>query len=204
MVVCDGAGRWRRSRFGDDAAIEGGLGDGASYPTATQTRYDNSGSVKILQETTPVSSFAVRSTGGGTGEGIRVVSVGDFVWLDADHDGIQDAGEAGIPGVTLKLTGPGGAPIVDVDGMPVLPVKTDANGAYHFANLPAIPAGSSYTVTVDTAASAAALTGLFPTLTGQGTTATDSSTGFAASAADLSAAITAGAMDPGDARVSVD
>lgn len=160
---------------------------GASYPTATQTRYDNSGSVKILQETTPVSSFAVRSTGGGTGEGIRVVSVGDFVWLDADHDGIQDAGEAGIPGVTLKLTGPGGAPVVDVDGMPVLPVKTDANGAYLFANLPAIPAGSSYTVTVDTAASAAALTGLFPTLTGQGTTATDSSTGFAASAADLSA-----------------
>ena len=27
MVVCDGAGRWRRSRFGDDAAIEEGLGD---------------------------------------------------------------------------------------------------------------------------------------------------------------------------------
>lgn len=159
---------------------------GASYPTATQTRYDNSGTVTIMLNTTPVSSFAVRSTGGGTGEGILVVSVGDYVWLDANHNGIQEAGEAGIPGVTLKLTGPGGVPVVDVDGNPVLPVKTDANGKYLFANLPAIPVGSSYTVTLDSAASATALAGLFPTLTGQGTPATDSSTGSVASAADLS------------------
>ncbi|HEY4378278.1 MAG TPA: SdrD B-like domain-containing protein, partial [Acidimicrobiales bacterium] len=36
------------------------------------------------------------------------VSVGDFVWVDANKDGIQQGGEPGIQGVTLKLTGPGG------------------------------------------------------------------------------------------------
>ncbi|RRD38879.1 hypothetical protein EII42_12820, partial [Tessaracoccus sp. OH4464_COT-324] len=30
------------------------------------------------------------------------VSVGDFVWLDADRDGIQDDGEKGIKGVELR------------------------------------------------------------------------------------------------------
>ena len=32
MVVCDGEGRWRRSRFGDDAAIEEALGDVEAVP----------------------------------------------------------------------------------------------------------------------------------------------------------------------------
>ncbi|MCB9296615.1 MAG: hypothetical protein H6559_26400 [Lewinellaceae bacterium] len=29
--------------------------------------------------------------------------IGDFVWQDTDGDGIQDAGEPGIPGVTVNL-----------------------------------------------------------------------------------------------------
>src|SRR5262249_23634693 len=33
------------------------------------------------------------------------VAIGDFVWDDANGNGIQDSGEAGIPGVTLTLTG---------------------------------------------------------------------------------------------------
>src|SRR5690606_1488200 len=39
------------------------------------------------------------------------VSVGDFVWVDTDRDGVQDPGEPGIPGVTLTLTGPGGGSV---------------------------------------------------------------------------------------------
>src|SRR5204862_338321 len=35
------------------------------------------------------------------------VSVGDFVWVDSDRDGVQDPGEPGIAGVTLRLVGPG-------------------------------------------------------------------------------------------------
>ena len=30
-------------------------------------------------------------------------SVGDFVWEDADKDGVQDAGEVGIPNVRVEL-----------------------------------------------------------------------------------------------------
>src|SRR5207249_4353496 len=37
------------------------------------------------------------------------VSIGDFVWNDLNGNGVQDAGEAGINGVTLTLTGTTGA-----------------------------------------------------------------------------------------------
>src|SRR5262249_46911194 len=72
--------------------------------------------------------------------------------------GIQDVGEPGIPGVTLTLNGTTGA------GTPITATTTtDANGAYHFTEPP-----GTYTVTVTTPS------GYVPTVTGQGTTATDS------------------------------
>ncbi len=61
-------------------------------------------------------------------------SIGDFVWWDIDEDGVQDAGEPGIPGVTLTLTD-------DV----VRHATTDSSGIYTFSNLPP----DDYTVTVD-------------------------------------------------------
>lgn len=106
------------------------------------------------------------------------VSVGDLVWKDLNGNGIQDRGEPGIAGVVLTITGPDG-PVTDVNGQPVGPITTDTNGHYTFTGLPTLPAGQSYTVTLDTTASASALTGLQPTTTGQGTTATDSSTATA-------------------------
>ncbi len=53
-------------------------------------------------------------------------SLGDFVWNDLNHNGIQDPGEPGIPGVTVTLSGP-------VYQMTI----TDANGYYLFDCLPA-------------------------------------------------------------------
>jgi uncharacterized repeat protein (TIGR01451 family) len=68
----------------------------------------------------------------------RPASLGDFVWEDLDADGIQDAGEPGIPGVTVSLAGTDGA------GNPVnLATTTDADGFYEFAGL----APGTYTVT---------------------------------------------------------
>jgi hypothetical protein len=55
--------------------------------------------------------------------------IGDFVWSDNNHNGIQDAGEPGVPGVTVEL--------LNSNGVPVSDIVTDANGAYHFNNLPA-------------------------------------------------------------------
>ena len=36
---------------------------------------------------------------GNTGTG----AIGDRVWIDADGDGVQDPGEAGLAGVTVQL-----------------------------------------------------------------------------------------------------
>jgi LPXTG-motif cell wall-anchored protein len=109
------------------------------------------------------------------------VSVGDYVWHDANINGIQDANEAGIAGVVVTLTTAGGVGVVDANGNPVAPQTTDANGHYDFANLPP----GQYTVTVTTPPA-----GLQATKTGAGSTATDSSTASA-----TSVVLTSGASD---------
>jgi serine-aspartate repeat-containing protein C/D/E len=89
------------------------------------------------------------------------VSVGNFVWNDADIDGIQDAGEAGIGGVTLTLTGTAGS------GQPVLlHTTTAADGSYQFANL--IPGTYQVTVDVGNFAPSGALEGFNSSPVGQG------------------------------------
>lgn len=54
------------------------------------------------------------------------------VWLDANNDGVVDAGEDGIAGVELELTG------TDINGNPIAPVTvtTGAEGSYTFLDLP--------------------------------------------------------------------
>ena len=61
-------------------------------------------------------------------------SVSGFVWDDLNTNGIQDAGEPGIPNQVVTLAGPVNAT-----------TTTDANGAYLFSNLPA----GNYTITVE-------------------------------------------------------
>ncbi|MBD1889535.1 SdrD B-like domain-containing protein [Coleofasciculus sp. FACHB-SPT9] len=63
-------------------------------------------------------------------------TIGDRVFNDTNGNGIQDAGEPGISGVTVTLTGPNGT----------VTTTTDANGNYNFSNLPA----GNYTVAVNT------------------------------------------------------
>lgn len=56
------------------------------------------------------------------------VKIGDFVWEDIDEDGIQDAGEPGISGVTVRLSTPDGSGgFMDVDV-----AVSDDNGMYCF------------------------------------------------------------------------
>lgn len=63
--------------------------------------------------------------------GFRTVgpaSVGDRVWLDADADGIQELGEASLPGVTLTLK--------DEDGAVLGTTNTGADGTYQLREYP--------------------------------------------------------------------
>jgi uncharacterized repeat protein (TIGR01451 family) len=57
------------------------------------------------------------------------LAVGDHVWLDADHDGVQDAGEQPLGGVTVRL--------LDADGDELATTTTDADGWYAFGGLDA-------------------------------------------------------------------
>ncbi|HPP45875.1 MAG TPA: SdrD B-like domain-containing protein, partial [Accumulibacter sp.] len=54
-------------------------------------------------------------------------SIGDRVWEDLNYNGIQDAGEAGIAGVTVKL--------LNSVGSIVATTTTNASGNYLFSNL---------------------------------------------------------------------
>ena len=72
--------------------------------------------------------------------------VGDFVWIDTNADGLQDANEPPLRGVDITLTtpGPDGA-YGTADDVTVATATTDADGRYVFASLPA----GSYRVSVD-------------------------------------------------------
>jgi hypothetical protein len=54
-------------------------------------------------------------------------SLGDTVWYDTNEDGIQDAGELGVPDVTVHL--------MDCAGHILATTTTDADGFYIFTNL---------------------------------------------------------------------
>ncbi|MEB4589935.1 SdrD B-like domain-containing protein [Candidatus Thiothrix sp. Deng01] len=84
------------------------------------------------------------------------VEIGNRVWLDSDGDGIQDAGEASIPGVEVKL--------LAADGVTELAVATTAaDGTYYFSSaagtstastlygVSALQPGTAYTLKFPTA-----------------------------------------------------
>jgi protocatechuate 3,4-dioxygenase beta subunit len=62
-------------------------------------------------------------------------SVGNFVWIDTDGNGTQDAGEPGIAGVVVSLK--------DASGNVIATTITDQNGEYLFSD---VPPGNGYTV----------------------------------------------------------
>ena len=89
----------------------------------------------------PLVTSGAFSTGNNFAEIPNNSGIGGRVWLDADNDGVIDAGESGIAGVSVTLTG------TDTIGRPVeRTLTTDAQGGYLFENL----APGSYTVTEPT------------------------------------------------------
>jgi uncharacterized repeat protein (TIGR01451 family) len=62
------------------------------------------------------------------------LAIGDRVWLDANGNGVQDAGESAAS-ATVSLLDEVNQPALDADGLAVAAVTTDAEGVYHFDNL---------------------------------------------------------------------
>jgi uncharacterized repeat protein (TIGR01451 family) len=64
----------------------------------------------------------------------QTASLGDFVFEDKNANGIQEAGELGISGVTVKLLDGNGNAVLDGNGNPIT-TTTDGNGGYSFTDL---------------------------------------------------------------------
>ena len=77
------------------------------------------------------------------------IEIGNYVWLDSNRNGVQDAGETPFANVVVRLYTPGpdgnfGTP----DDVPVATTTTDSAGRYYFTNL--LPL-TRYQVRIDTA-----------------------------------------------------
>ena len=106
--------------------------DTSTLPIAgLKESYDLNGIGTPSTTTTTLTAGQVRNTVdfGYTGKG----SIGDRVWFDADSNGVQDAGEPGISGVTVNLDVD-----YDKDGTVdfTLNTTTNTSGNYTFNNLP--------------------------------------------------------------------
>jgi hypothetical protein len=136
------------------------------------------GSDRAMDSSTGTATSANLDTDGASdltldfGFVVPSVSVGNLVWIDTDRDGIKDAGESGIAGVTLSITKADGSAVTDVFGNAVTTTTTDVKGKYLFANLPV----GSYKVTITSPSGYVATTAL----AGSDRTV-DSSTGTATS-----------------------
>jgi hypothetical protein len=140
-------------------------GDGNVVDTTTTSgdgdySFDNLGSgtftVRIVSSTLPAGfspTFDADGTGtpheatvtlgsGDTNEDVDFGyqgsgSVGDRIWSDLDGDGVQEGGEPGLNGVTVRL--------IDGGGNTVATTVTAGDGNYSFTNV----APGTYTVSVD-------------------------------------------------------
>jgi hypothetical protein len=108
------------------------------------------------------------------------VNIGNYVWTDLDGDGIQEAGEPPVPGVSVTISKVGGGTVRDVTGNPVttLTKVTDANGLYDFSGLEP----GQYTVTFSNLPGGYSVT----TTNAPGSTPENDSGGLTQSSANLS------------------
>lgn len=70
----------------------------------------------------------VRCTFWNQREGVELGAIGDYVWIDADGEGDQDADEKPVVGVLVEL--------LDGDGTLIATTKTGPSGLYGFYDLP--------------------------------------------------------------------
>ena len=102
----------------------------AGYLFSQRDRVANDALDSDVSPTTGRTTFTLTSGQASTAldAGLfRTVQFGDRVWIDADRDGVQDSGEAGARGVTVRLLGAANALVATT--------VTDADGLYRFSDL---------------------------------------------------------------------
>jgi len=115
------------------------LPDGYAYtPSFDQSRDDDSNS-NADPSTGDMGSYSLSA-----GEDLPTIDcglvqlpagLGDFVFFDTDRDGLQDAGEPGIEGVTVTLRDPGGNGVCEANDNLLDTTTTEDDGYYEFGDL---------------------------------------------------------------------
>jgi uncharacterized repeat protein (TIGR01451 family) len=109
-------------------------------PTLTYIATVASSPPTVIENTAFVQDFSgtISLTPSNTTQTATSATIGDYVWVDTDADGVQDAGEYGLAGITVRLYA--------ADGITLLQTAiTDANGAYRFFGV----APGTYSVNYD-------------------------------------------------------
>lgn len=106
---------------------------------------------------TVISGITIASgdTAAGYNFGETGLGLAGYVYVDLNGNGTKDAGEPGIPGITVTLSGQtsGGVDVCVAISPNPCAVTTDASGAYSFTGLP-LSNGSGYTLTEQSQSSA--------------------------------------------------
>jgi len=139
----------------NDAVLSGMGFMEVNTTTLTTTRWadlnagDYAGNTIVIAadatDTSPEDYFKLQTLSVCTPACGLTASIGDKVWLDSNANGVQDTGEAGISGVSVKLLNSAGAVVSTT--------TTDANGNYLFSALTPgdyavqIVAPTGYTIT---------------------------------------------------------
>lgn len=114
------------------------LSDGTTTLTANELTFSPAtvGSAPTIDSDPDVTTGTASVTTGSLGENDHSIdaglsrktyAIGDYVWIDADRDGLQDASEAPLPGVTVRL--------FDATDTELASTTTDTNGLYLFDDL---------------------------------------------------------------------
>ena len=134
---------WEGVQAGGNAGISLHMVDLDSAPTfdangnLTAFSYTPGATTEGVFETDPAGVFTLAT------EPCSVspwVSVGNYVWNDANSNGLRDIGEIGISGATVQLFSPGadnavGGSGVNADTQVGASIVTNSAGAYQFTNL---------------------------------------------------------------------
>lgn len=146
----------------------GDIDNGESFQIVLRTRLIGLGSVTNIAQNSLSDQYDSDSTPGNDVPAeddqdsvtIEVVptSLGDFVWLDLDADGVQDGNEPGIPGVEVDITW-----VDPATGTPqTYTAVTASDGSYGVPLSEGLPSNTDITATIDVPNSPN-LVGLTPT-----------------------------------------
>lgn len=152
----------------------GDVDNGESFDIVLRTRLVGLGSVTNIAQNSASDQYDSDSTPDNDVPAeddqdsvtIEVVptSLGDFVWLDLNADGVQDAGEPGIPGVSVVITW-----IDPATGLAdSYTAVTNTDGSYGVPLSEGLPSNTDITATIDVGASPV-LTGYVQTFDRDGT-----------------------------------